>query len=65
MDAHCKGGRPANSCGKADKKIRVVNIGLQNFYEALISQNVKAAQITWRPPVKQSEEITNLLSQLL
>lgn len=35
-------------------KLGVINIGLQNFYEALISQDVNAIQLDWRPPAKYS-----------
>ena len=48
-----------------EKPLRVINIGLQGFYDALQSQGVKAAQLDWRPPVKQSEEINSLLDDLL
>ncbi len=47
------------------KPLRVINIGLQSFYDALQAQGVKAVQLDWRPPVKQSEEINNLLDDLL
>ncbi|HIT08149.1 MAG TPA: hypothetical protein IAB55_03560 [Candidatus Merdivicinus faecavium] len=47
------------------QKPRVINIGLASFYEALVSQKVKATQLEWRPPVKQSEEIASLLDDLL
>ncbi len=47
------------------KKPRVINIGLASFYEALVAQRVKATQLEWRPPVKQSEEINSLLEDLL
>lgn len=46
-------------------KPRVVNVGIQAFYEALLSQEVECAQIDWRPPVKQGEEIENLLDMFL
>lgn len=39
----------------------VINIGLQMFYDSLCTQGVKATQIDWVPPVKQSDEIENLL----
>ncbi|MEA5016294.1 MAG: fdrA domain protein [Candidatus Limiplasma sp.] len=46
-------------------KPRVVNVGIQTFYEALLSQGVECAQIQWHPPVKQSEEIESLLDKFL
>ena len=48
-----------------DKPLRVINIGLQGFCDALQSQGAKAVQLDWRPPVEQSEEINNLLDDLL
>jgi hypothetical protein len=64
-----------NSCRQAnlngsdrtqkEVNLRVINIGLQHFYEALVSQKVKTMQLEWRPPVKQSAEITAILDQFL
>jgi hypothetical protein len=51
--------------GKDIKSLRVVNIGLESLYDALVKQGVQAAQIAWRPPVKQSAEILNLLDQFM
>ncbi|MBQ7660466.1 MAG: DUF1116 domain-containing protein [Clostridia bacterium] len=42
--------------------LRVINIGTQFFYDALEAQGVKATQINWRPPVKQSEEVKAALA---
>ena len=50
---------------KPKKKLKVINIGLQSFYESLKSQNTRVVQIRWKPPIKQSEEINNLLDKLL
>ncbi len=47
------------------EKPKVINIGLVNFYNALIMQNVKAIQIDWQPPVKQSKEISDILDFLM
>lgn len=48
-----------------NKKLRVINLGLPFFYDALVSQGVTALQIDWRPPVKQSEEMRGLLDMFL
>ena len=32
------------------KKLSVINLGLQRFYDALLAQGVQAAQLQWRPP---------------
>jgi hypothetical protein len=49
----------------SNKKPRVINIGIQNFYLALIRQKVKAIQIQWRPPAKWDKEVMELLDKLL
>ncbi len=40
-----------------DKNLRVINLGISSFYDALISQGVDAAQIDWKPPVKVNVEL--------
>lgn len=43
-----------------DSDLRVINIGMTNFYDALKVQNIKVVQVDWKPgPVldKLSEEI--------
>lgn len=43
----------------------MINIGLEVFYDALVLQNAKAAQIDWTPPVELEEDITEILNDLL
>ena len=44
------------------EKLRVVNLGISSFYEALSSQDCTAAQIDWHPPVKLDEEMKKMLA---
>jgi len=60
----CENKQIKGSCC-SPKKLKVVNIGLAHFYNALVTQKVKATQLEWRPPVKQSEEILNILDLLM
>lgn len=48
-----------------DTKIRVINLGIETFYQALADQGVKTTQIRWHPPVRQDEEIQSLLDEFL
>jgi hypothetical protein len=43
----------------------VINIGIAEFYEALVAQEVEAIQVDWRPPAEGDEELTDLLEELL
>ena len=47
------------------QKLKVINIGIETFYDALVKQGAKATQVEWRPPVKVDEEITELLDDFL
>ena len=44
--------------------LKVINIGTQFFYDALVAQDVKATQIEWKPPVKQSAEVLDALNKI-
>ena len=46
-------------------KLKVINVGLQSFYEAVEKQGVKVTQLEWRPPVKLKPEILAFLDKLL
>lgn len=46
-------------------QLKVVNIGLEVFYEALKDQGVEAVQVSWKPPVKLEKEYQDILSKIL
>lgn len=54
-----------NNPGIYKEKPSVANLGIMIFYDGLVSQGVTSTQIEWTPPVKQSEEIENLLDDIL
>ena len=43
----------------------VVNIGLVEFFDSLIEQEVEAVHVDWRPPASGDEELLDLLDELL
>jgi len=50
-----------------DSELKVINLGLDIFFDGLQAQNVNAIQVDWKPPTrialdKKSEEI---LSKIL
>lgn len=47
------------------KKLRVVNIGISSFYDALTTQDCEAVQVDWRPPVKISQEMNALVERTM
>ena len=50
---------------ETEAKLRVVNIGLQSFADAISAQKAKVTQLDWRPPIEQSKEMEELLDLLL
>jgi len=52
-------------CPAGNKKLKVVNIGLQSFADSLRRQGVKVTQVAWRPPVKHDKDMTDLLDSLM
>ena len=46
------------------QEIRVVNIGLDIFKEALEAQDVKVVQVDWEVPAKGDEKVINVLKKM-
>ncbi len=41
-----------------------INIGLESFYESLISQGAQAVQVDWRPPAGGNENLASILAKM-
>lgn len=48
-----------------NKKLEIINVGILNFYEALVSQKADVVQVNWKPPSEKDEEIDSILSRIL
>jgi hypothetical protein len=48
-----------------DVDLKVINIGLDIFYNALQMQNVKAVDVNWRPAPKLDRESDDILDKIL
>ena len=46
-------------------ELKVINIGLELFDEALKTQNVNSVQVSWQPPPKLEKEYEDILSKML
>lgn len=46
------------------QKIRVVNVGLEQFRDDLVSQGEECIQMQWSIPIYADEKINNLLDTL-
>jgi FdrA protein len=41
-----------------------INVGLESFYESLISQGARAVHMDWRPPAGGNEKLASLLARM-
>src|ERR1051325_603703 len=41
-----------------------INLGLESFYESLISQGAQAVHVDWRPPAGGNERMAALLARM-
>jgi len=46
-------------------ELKVINIGLELFNDALKAQNVNSVQVSWQPPPKLEKEYEDILSKML
>jgi FdrA protein len=44
--------------------LAAINVGLESFYESLISQGAQAVQVEWRPPAGGNEKLAALLQKM-
>ncbi len=54
--------------GLFGQKVKVVNVGIESFYDDLKSQNVPVVQMSWTVPNatdKQNRDLANRLAALL
>jgi len=47
-----------------NKKLKVINLGIQTFAEDLKKQGVEVVHVDWRPPAGGDVEILKLLDKL-
>ena len=47
------------------KPLKVINVGLELFYQSLLLQKAKVVQVDWQPPADGDQRIINLLDSLL
>jgi FdrA protein len=63
-------GRPARdkyrqvNLERLKQPLAAINVGLESFYESLISQGAQAVHVEWRPPAGGNEKLASLLSRM-
>lgn len=46
-------------------ELKVINVGLEIFKDALEQQGVNVAQVSWQKPVKLEKEYEDILSKIM
>ena len=46
-------------------ELKVINIGLEIFNDALKAQGVNSVQVSWEPPPKLEKEYEDILAKIL
>jgi FdrA protein len=44
--------------------LAAINVGLESFYDSLISQSAQAVHVEWRPPAGGNEKLAALLAKM-
>jgi len=47
-----------------NQPLAAINVGLESFYESLISQGAQAVHVDWRPPAGGNEKLASLLAKM-
>lgn len=48
-----------------NQKIKVINVGLEQFYDDLLSQDVECIQMQWAIPLYRDKKIESILSKFM
>jgi len=49
---------------RLNQTFAAINVGLESFYESLVSQGAQAVQVDWRPPAGGNEKLAALLVKM-
>jgi FdrA protein len=55
---------PPVSLETIEKPVSAINIGLESFYDSLISQGASAVHVDWQPPAGGDDELLSILEKM-
>jgi FdrA protein len=64
FSGHTANTYPTVSLEQLNQPLAAINVGLESFYESLISQGAQAVHVDWRPPAGGNEKLASLLSRM-
>jgi FdrA protein len=64
LSRHMKNEFPPVHLDRLTQPLAAINVGLESFYESLISQGAQAVHVDWRPPAGGNEKLASLLAKM-
>lgn len=46
------------------QELKVVNVGLESFYNSLVDKEVQAVNVMWKPPAGGNQKLLSILGKL-
>ena len=62
FNSHTPDKNPPVNLEQLTQSLAAINVGLESFYESLISQGAQAVHVEWRPPAGGNEKLAALLA---
>jgi FdrA protein len=64
FNTHTANKYPPVNLEQLNQPLAAVNVGLESFYESLVSQGAQAVHVEWRPPAGGNEKLASLLARM-
>ena len=64
FNSHTASPYPLVNLEQLNQPFAAINVGLESFYDSLVSQGAQAVQVEWRPPAGGNEKLASLLARM-
>ncbi|HKG55038.1 MAG TPA: acyl-CoA synthetase FdrA [Anaerolineales bacterium] len=64
FSSHTASSYPLVNLEQLNQPFAAINVGLESFYDSLVSQGAQAVQVEWRPPAGGNEKLASLLARM-
>src|SRR5215212_295760 len=64
FSSHTASPYPPVNLEQLNQPFAAINVGLESFYDSLVSQGAQAVQVQWRPPAGGNEKLASLLARM-
>ena len=64
FNSHTPNTYPSVNLEQLKQPLAAINVGLESFYDSLISQGAQSVHVEWRPPAGGNEKLASLLARM-